>query len=63
MSYVLWPFLSASFMVFVPAHSALSSFDTLTNIIGIGGLLLDFVPLALCKQRGGISPLAFGVKS
>jgi amino acid transporter len=62
-SYVLWPFLSAAFMVFVAVYSAMTSFDMLTNVIGIGGLLLGFVPLALCKQRGGIRPLAFGVRS
>ena len=62
-SYVMWPFLSAAFMVFVAAYGAISSFDTLTNIIGIGGLALGFIPLALCKQRGGISSLAFAPKS
>ena len=61
-SYVLWPFLSAAFMVFVAAYSAISSFDTLTNIIGIGGLALGFVPLTLSKQRRGISALAFQPK-
>jgi amino acid transporter len=62
-SYVLWPFLSAAFMVFVAIYSAISSFDALTNIIGIGGLLLGFIPLALCKQRGGISPFVFSAKN
>ena len=61
-SYVLWPLLSAAFMVFVAIYSAISSFDTLTNIIGIGGLALGFIPLALSKQRGGISSLAFQPK-
>jgi hypothetical protein len=61
-SYVLWPFLSAAFMVFVAAYSAISSFDTLTNIIGIGGLALGFIPLALSKQRGGINAPALGSK-
>ena len=61
-SYVLWPLLSAPFMVFVAIYSAISSFDTLTNIIGIGGLALGFIPLALSKQRGGISSLAFQPK-
>ncbi len=62
-SFVMWPFLSAAFMVFVAAYSAITSFDVLTNIIGIGGLALGFIPLALCKQRGGISSMAFAPKS
>ena len=62
-SYVVWPFVSAAFMVFVSAYSALSSFDMLTNLIGIGGLALGFIPLALSKQRGGISSLAFQAKA
>jgi len=61
-SYVLWPFLSASFMVFVAAYSAFVSFDTLTNIIGIGGLALGFIPLAMSKRRGGAYPLDAKVK-
>jgi hypothetical protein len=61
-SYVLWPFLSAGFMVFVAVYSAFVSFDTLTNVIGIGGLALGFIPLALSRQRGGIATQEFGVK-
>jgi amino acid transporter len=52
-SFVLWPLLSATFMVFVAVYSAFTSFDLLTNVIGIGGLALGFIPLALSKQRGG----------
>ena len=61
-SYVLWPLLSASFMVFVAVYSAFVSFDTLTNIIGIGGLALGFIPLAMSKRRGGAYPLDAKVK-
>jgi amino acid transporter len=62
-SYVLWPFLSASFMVFVAVYSALVSFDTLTNIIGVGGLVIGFIPLAISKRRGGAFQLdAAGLK-
>ena len=63
LSYVLWPFLSASFMVFVAVYSALVSFDTLTNIIGIGGLVIGFIPLAISKRRDGAFQLdAAGLK-
>jgi amino acid transporter len=61
-SYVLWPFLSASFMVFVAVYSAFVSFDTLTNVIGIGGLALGFIPLALSRQRRGAFSQVMGAK-
>ena len=50
-TYVIWPFVSAGFMVFVAAYSAVASFDLLTNVIGIGGLLLGFIPFYLSKAR------------
>ncbi len=50
-TYVVWPFVSAGFMVFVAAYSAVVSFDLLTNVIGIGGLLLGFIPFYLSKAR------------
>lgn len=41
-----WPLMSACFMVFVAGLSA-ASFDTLTNLIGMGGLLIGLIPLLL----------------
>lgn len=49
-SYVIWPALSASFMVFIAFYS-ISTFDRVTNIIGVGGLLIGFIPLALGHRR------------
>jgi amino acid transporter len=49
LTHIWWPLFSAAFMVFIAILSALS-FDPLTNIIGIGGLLLGFVPLRLNKR-------------
>lgn len=49
-SYVIWPGLAAAFMVFIAVYSAMN-FDLMTNIIGIGGLLLGFIPLTLNKMR------------
>ena len=45
-SFVLWPLLAALFMVFIALYS-IPTFDTVTNILGIGGLLIGFVPLYL----------------
>ncbi len=49
-SYVLWPLLAALFMVFIALYS-IPTFDTLTNILGIGGLLIGFIPLLLGRWR------------
>ena len=45
-SYVLWPLLAALFMVFIALYS-IPTFDSVTNIMGIGGILIGFVPLYL----------------
>jgi heme/copper-type cytochrome/quinol oxidase subunit 2 len=50
MTYVIWPLLSAAFMVFIAIYSV-QTFDLLTNIIGLGGLLLGFIPLYLNRMR------------
>lgn len=44
--YVLWPLLSALFMVFIAIYSV-PTFDLLTNLLGVGGLLIGFIPLFL----------------
>lgn len=49
-SYVVWPLLAALFMVFVALYS-IPTFDVVTNILGIGGILIGFVPLLLGKLR------------
>nr|WP_316655739.1 APC family permease [uncultured Gellertiella sp.] len=43
-SYVLWPLGSALFMVFVALYS-IPTFDRVTTMVGVGGLLIGFVPL------------------
>lgn len=43
-SFVLWPLLAALFMVFIALYS-IPTFDAVTNAMGIGGILLGFVPL------------------
>ena len=49
-SYVLWPLLAALFMVFIALYS-IPTFNLITNIMGIGGILLGFVPLFLGDLR------------
>ena len=49
-SYVLWPLLAALFMVFIALYS-IPTFDWITNIMGIGGILIGFVPLLLGRWR------------
>ena len=49
-SYVLWPLLAALFMVFIALYS-IPTFDPITNIMGMGGILIGFVPLLLGRSR------------
>jgi amino acid transporter len=49
-THVIWPFLAAAFMVFIGIYS-IPTFDTITLIVGIGGLLIGFIPLALGWAR------------
>ena len=49
-SYVLWPLLAALFMVFIAVYS-IRTFDVITSIMGIGGIVIGFVPLVLSGWR------------
>jgi len=49
-SYVIWPSLAACFMVFIAIYS-IPTFDPVTNIMGIGGIVVGFVPLLLSGMR------------
>jgi amino acid transporter len=49
-SYVLWPLFAALFMVFIALYS-IPTFDPVTNLMGIGGLVVGFVPLLLGRFR------------
>jgi len=50
LSYVLWPGLSATFMVTIAVYS-IFTFDLLTNLIGIGGLAIGIIPFGLAQLR------------
>ena len=43
---VFWPFISASFMVFIGIYS-IGAFDTMTTAVGLGGIALGVIPLVL----------------
>jgi amino acid transporter len=45
-AYVLWPLMSALFMVSIALYS-IPGFDLLTNMLGLGGLAIGFIPLLL----------------
>lgn len=49
-SYVIWPFFAAMFMVFIAFYS-IPTFDLITNLMGMGGLLVGFIPLILGARR------------
>jgi amino acid transporter len=50
LTHVVWPFLSAAFMVFVGLYS-IPTFNTITLIIGIGGLAIGLVPLLINRMQ------------
>ncbi len=56
-SYVLWPLFAACFMVFIAVYS-IPTFDLVTNIMGLGGLLVGFIPLFLSNSRRTIGSRA-----
>lgn len=47
---MLWPAFSASFLVFISLYS-IPTFDWITNLFGIGGILLGTIPLYLNKKN------------
>ena len=47
---VIWPFISGSFLIFVFAYSVLQA-DRMTNIIGLGGIILGIIPLFIRKVK------------
>ncbi|WP_412477926.1 APC family permease [Azonexus sp. IMCC34839] len=49
-SYVLWPLAAALFMVFIAVYS-IPTFDLITNLSGIGGLVIGAIPLVLSRRR------------
>jgi amino acid transporter len=50
LTHVIWPGLATAFMIFIGVYGALE-FDALTMAVGVGGLLLGFLPLLLGAMR------------
>ncbi|MFZ1368579.1 hypothetical protein, partial [Sphingorhabdus sp.] len=50
LTHVVWPGLATAFMIFIGVYGALE-FDRLTMAVGVGGLALGFLPLALSYLR------------
>ena len=48
-SYVIWPTMSALFLVFIAGFS-IPTFDWITNVVGLGGLALGVLPLLWNKR-------------
>jgi hypothetical protein len=51
---VLWPVASALFLAFIAIYS-IPTFDLVTNLIGIGGIVVGLVPLFLNRLRSARS--------
>jgi amino acid transporter len=47
---LFWPVASAVFLVFIACYS-IPTFDWVTNLVGIGGIALGVVPLAINRRR------------
>lgn len=54
LGYIVWPILSALFLIFIAGFS-IPTFDLVTNIVGLGGILLGFLPLLLSYRSKGSS--------
>jgi amino acid transporter len=49
---MLWPFISASFMVFITYYS-MKTFDLTTTVVGVGGIVCGVIPFLLNKFSRG----------
>ncbi|MEN3291130.1 MAG: hypothetical protein V7642_383 [Burkholderiales bacterium] len=47
---VLWPLMSAGFLIFIAVYS-LRTFDMTTTIVGVGGIAIGILPLLLNRNR------------
>ncbi len=50
LTHVIWPGLSGAFLFFVALYS-IPTFDTITNVVGIGGILIGIIPFLLSRYR------------
>jgi amino acid transporter len=47
--YILWPMVSSFFLIFIAGYS-IPTFDRITSIVGIGGILIGIVPYLLNRK-------------
>lgn len=50
LSYIVWPTTSALFLIFIAIYS-IPTFDTITNLVGLGGIAVGVVPLLMNSFR------------
>lgn len=49
-THVLWPGFSGIFLFFIAIYS-IPTFDTITTVVGIGGIIIGIIPLMLNRRR------------
>lgn len=54
LTHVVWPFLGGAFMAFIGAYS-IPTFDTVTLVVGVGGLAIGAIPLWLGRSRRAVA--------
>jgi len=50
LGFIIWPISSSVFLIFIACFS-IPTFDLVTNCVGIGGILLGFIPFALSYRK------------
>lgn len=53
--YVIWPILSSLFLIFIACFS-IPTFDVVTNLVGLGGILIGFIPFLLNHRNKKRNP-------
>lgn len=54
--YVIWPIASSVFLSFIAIYS-IPTFDTITIIVGMGGIVLGFIPYFINQHVNGLEAL------
>jgi amino acid transporter len=54
-THIIWPAFSGFFLFFIALYS-IPTFDTLTTVIGIGGILVGLIPLYIYKKNNKHTP-------
>lgn len=52
-THVFWPLFSGLFLFFIALYS-IPNFDLVTNVVGIGGVVIGLVPLTLNRMKIGV---------